>query len=60
MYYHFKIHRDKDVLWAECVEMPDCNTQSENNTIEDLRYQMEEVLNLYLNEPSVSKIIFFI
>lgn len=58
MYYHFKIHDDPDGLWAECVELEGCVTQSENDTMEDLQNNMVEALNLYLDEPVSSKIIF--
>jgi len=58
MNYHFKIHKDKDSLWAECIELKGCVTQSYKNTMEDLRSMMEEALNAYLNEPGTSKTIF--
>lgn len=28
MQYHFRIHKDQDGLWAECVELPGCMTQA--------------------------------
>ncbi len=48
MRYHFIIHREKKSLWAECVELKWCVTQSEDNSRESLRKNMEEALNLYL------------
>jgi predicted RNase H-like HicB family nuclease len=57
VYYHFKVHKDPDGLWAECIELEGCVTQSEKNTMEDLRHNMAEALNLYLDEPASSKII---
>jgi DNA-binding XRE family transcriptional regulator len=58
MYYHFKVHHDEDALWAECVELEGCQTQSKDNTIADLRLQMSEALNAYLDEPEASRTVF--
>ena len=49
MFYHFKIHKEEDGLWAECVELEGCVTQGD--TMEELIDNMNEVLNLYLDEP---------
>jgi len=49
MRYHFKIHKDDDGLWAECLELKGCATQGD--TMEELKENMEEALNLYLEEP---------
>ena len=57
MKYHFLIHKNKDGIWAECLELKGCITQSENNTMDDLQKNMTEALNLYLDEPD-PKIIF--
>ena len=56
MQYHFKIHKDKKGYWAECLELKGCITQGE--TQEALRKNMHEALNLYLDEPSDSRVIF--
>lgn len=56
MKYHFKIHREKDGYWAECIEMPGCVTEGDN--LNELKMNMEEVLNLYLEEPDNSRVIF--
>ncbi|MCK5267639.1 MAG: type II toxin-antitoxin system HicB family antitoxin [Spirochaetes bacterium] len=56
MYYHFKVHMDPDDLWAECIELKGCVTQAYN--MDELKENMREVLNLYLDEPSDSKTIF--
>jgi antitoxin HicB len=57
MKYHFKIHKERaGGFWAECLELKGCDTQGD--TEEELLYNMEEVLNLYLDEPSDSKLIF--
>lgn len=54
MKYHFRIHTDPDGLWAECLELKGCDTQSEANTKEDLYKNMETALNLYLDEPDLN------
>jgi len=56
LYYHFKIHNDNDGLWAECIELEGCATQADN--INELKQNMEEALNLYLDEPNDSKAVF--
>jgi len=54
MYYHFKIHKDADAIWAECIELSGCSTQGENE--KHLKEMMKEALNLYLDEPADSAI----
>jgi antitoxin HicB len=49
MFYHFKIHKEEDGFWAECVELKGCVTQGD--TMEELIENMNEALNLYLDEP---------
>jgi predicted RNase H-like HicB family nuclease len=56
MKYHFKIHKEGNGYWAECLELSGCVTVGE--TKEELSYNMHEALNLYLAEPADSKIIF--
>ncbi len=48
MRYHFKIHEEKNGFWAECLELPGCVTQG--NSKEELKKNMQEALNLYLEE----------
>lgn len=48
MQYHFKIHREKEGFWAECIELLGCMTQAD--TKEELNANMQEALNLYLEE----------
>ena len=48
MRYHFKVHKEKEGFWAECIELPGCVTQAD--TKEDLELNMQEALNLYLEE----------
>jgi predicted RNase H-like HicB family nuclease/DNA-binding XRE family transcriptional regulator len=56
MKYHFKIHREKAGFWAECLELDGCITQADNR--EELYNNCEEALNLFLEEPGDSKILF--
>ena len=53
MRYHFKIHKEKDGFWAECIELPGCVT--EGNSTKELRENMQDVLNTYLEEPDYSQ-----
>jgi predicted RNase H-like HicB family nuclease len=53
MKYHFKIRRDSDALWAECIELEGCHTQAD--TEKELYIYMKEVLDLYLAEPEGSE-----
>ncbi len=53
MKYHFKIHRDSDALWAECIELDGCHTQAD--TEDELNKYMKEVLDGYLDEPEGSE-----
>lgn len=56
MFYHFKIHKEKKGYWAECMEIPGCSTQGE--TLDELKLNASEALNLTLDEPVDSKIIY--
>lgn len=56
MNYHFKVHKETTGFWAECLELEGCHTQAD--TLEELKSNMSEVLNLYLSEPENSKVIF--
>lgn len=48
MRYHFKVHKEKEGFWAECIELEGCVTQAD--TKEELNLNMQEALNLYLEE----------
>ena len=48
MKYHFKVHKEKEGFWAECIELQGCVTQGD--TKEELEANMKEALNLYLEE----------
>ena len=52
MLYHFKVHKEKDQFWAQCIELSGCITQA--NTLEELQLNMQEALNLYIEEPNNS------
>jgi predicted RNase H-like HicB family nuclease len=56
MNYHFVIHKEDTGYWAECCELGACLTQGE--TMEELYKSCEEALNLYLEEPNNSQIVF--
>jgi antitoxin HicB len=56
MRYHFKVHQEKKGYWAECVELKGCITQA--NSKKELFAHAQEALNLYLDEPENSKVIF--
>lgn len=53
MKYHFKIHKEGEGFWAECIELEGCVTQAD--TLEELCDNIEEALHLYLGEPEDSK-----
>lgn len=55
MTYHFRVHRGAG-LWAECLELEGCVTQGRN--MAELRENMAEALNLYLDEPPSSDMMF--
>lgn len=56
MKYHFKVHKEKNGYWAECLELEGCQTEAES--LIELYSNMEEALNVYLSEPESSKLIF--
>jgi predicted RNase H-like HicB family nuclease/DNA-binding XRE family transcriptional regulator len=56
MNYHFIVHKEDNGYWAECCELEGCLTQSD--TMEELHTSCEEALNLYLEEPNDSPILF--
>ena len=49
MKYHFKIHKEQDGFWAECLELEGCRTQADSK--EELLEMMEDALNTYLDDP---------
>ncbi len=53
MKYHFKIHKEGEGFWAECLELDGCITQGDS--LEELNENMSEAVNLYISEPEDSK-----
>ncbi len=53
MRYHFKIHKEKDGFWAECIELSGCITEGDSK--EELFENMKDALNTYLEEPEDSQ-----
>ncbi|HPS59288.1 MAG TPA: type II toxin-antitoxin system HicB family antitoxin [Spirochaetota bacterium] len=56
MKYHFKTHKEDSGYCAECVELYGCRTEADS--IEELKTNMHEALNLYLEEPEGSGVEF--
>jgi antitoxin HicB len=56
MVYHFKVHKEKDGYWAECLELNGCFTQGDN--MEEIYANAREALNLHLAEPEDSGVLF--
>lgn len=56
MEYHFKVHEEGNIFWAECLELGGCLAQGLTEL--ELLDNMHEALNLYLNEPESPKTIF--
>ena len=46
MKYHFKVHKEGDRFWAQCLELEGCVTQAD--TREELDQHMRDALNLYI------------
>lgn len=56
MVYHFKVHKETRGYWAECVELKGCQTQGD--TMEELKINAGEALNLFLAEPEETGVLF--
>jgi antitoxin HicB len=56
MKYHFKIHKEKKGYWGECLELKGCVSQG--NSLDKLKKNLGEALNLYLDEPENSRLLF--
>lgn len=56
MKYHFRIHKEKKGYWGECLELEGCRSQGAS--IEDLKANLKEALDLYLDEPEDSSAVF--
>ncbi len=53
MKYHFKIHKEGNGFWAQCIELTGCVT--EGDSISELQKNMHEALNLYVEEAEDSR-----
>lgn len=53
MKYHFKVHKEGNSFWAQCIELAGCITEADS--MDELRKNMQEALNLYVEEPEDSK-----
>ena len=56
MKYHFKLYKETKLYWAECLELNGCLTQGAS--VLEVRANATEALNLFLDEPEASKVIF--
>ncbi len=56
MHYRFTLHHEGTGYWAEAVDLAGCLTQGD--TTEELYANCEEALNLYLDEPEGSSVVF--
>ena len=56
MKYHFKVYKESKGYFAQCLELDGCRTQGDNQA--ELLANAHEALNLYLDEPQDSKIVF--
>lgn len=56
MIYHFTVHSEENGFWAECIELSGCSSQAD--THDELKKSCEKALNLYLEEPKDSKVVF--
>jgi predicted RNase H-like HicB family nuclease len=56
MKYHFRLEHADDGITAFCVELEGCLT--EGWTLEEVRANCKEALDLYLDEPPNSSILF--
>jgi predicted RNase H-like HicB family nuclease/DNA-binding XRE family transcriptional regulator len=56
MNYHFNVHKEENGFWADCVELLGCSTQAD--TLENLKNECKQALDLYLEEPKDSKMLF--
>lgn len=48
MKYHFKVHKEGDRFWAQCIELEGCVTQADSRA--ELDRNMQDALNLYIEE----------
>jgi antitoxin HicB len=51
MKYHFRIHRESKGFWTQCIEG---EWVTQGDTLEELHYNMKELIDLVLDEPEDS------
>jgi antitoxin HicB len=56
MKYHFRVHKEKNGYWGECIELEGCSSQGQSH--EELKKNLKEALDLYLDEPEESSMVF--
>lgn len=57
MKYHFRVIREKrGGFTADCIELEGC--RSEGDSLEELKRNLKEALDLFLSEPPHSRMIF--
>src|SRR6218665_3650278 len=56
MIYHFRFYKEEKGFWAKGIEIKEALTQGD--TWEELEFNMRDVLDLALDEPEDSKLIF--
>lgn len=56
MKYHFRINKEDSLYWGECIEIASCH--SRGDTLIELKEMLKECLDLVLDEPPESEVIF--
>lgn len=56
MKYHFNVYMEDNRYWADGIELPECQTQADSK--KELVEQLLDVLNLYLDEPAGTNMVF--
>jgi len=56
MKYHFRIYKEENGYWGECLEIDSCHSQG--STIPILKKMLKEALDLTLDEPAGSNMMF--
>ena len=50
MRYHFKVHKEKNGYWAECLEKG-MHVNSQGETLDELKAMLQDALDLVMDEP---------
>ena len=56
MKYHFRVYEEEGGYWGECLEIESCHSQG--NTLPELKNMLKEALDLTLDEPAGSNMVF--